>query len=950
MARRRTKCANCGKEIDVRDSLPGDQVVCACGSSFEVPPRFPPVVSNVIAALLFLVGAVDLLLNVAAAVATIRSVAAGDPATHSLSLLCLTMAVSILMILAAVAIFLKKWALAGISCVAASCTLLAALQYTVLRRAMGAADAFSIKPFAAFVVLVVLESYALLCRGRQASQILFFRLLRNPKVAGLIIALLVTEISVYMLRRHEGTRGAEAGLTRLLGNVELATIDLRFLLRGPRQPGPEIVIAAIDEKSLRSEKLGRWPWDRSRVGELVHGLVDQKVRVIAFDVLFMEPQNAREDTAFGSELERALARDVQVILAADFSLPQDDERPGAREPSRLSEAQEEMLYSTRPYLPLMRYQENDEDYASLVDHPPAKAVRVSAPIDDLVYMCASLGYVNYLQDYDGQIRRERMAIRYKDGFYAPLALEAARRYRDFECPGWKAQITWKPASRLILALTRESEEDESAQAKDGNEDKSKETIKDPVALPLDRTNAMRLDFCGGKETFPTVSIIDILEHPESLTDSRGRPVALKDKIVFVGMAAAGLRDTFVTPYSSALPGVEKHATVAENILHGRTMQRQPRHILTDFGIILFCGLSLGLLLPRVRSIWALVAVVALLGGHSCYTYYQFTRPRVITNFIYPACTILLCYGLIVLHRFMTEERAKRQIRGLFERYLDPEVVKELAADPAAVKLGGEVREITAFFSDVQGFSAISEKLSAEEVIHQLNDYLTEMSDIVLHHRGLVDKFEGDAIVALFNAPNDVPRHAVEACHAAIEIQHGSHHMRRRFADMGRDEWHTRIGLNTGPATVGNVGTERHMGYTMIGDEVNLAARLEGANKQYGTYTMISKSTYEQAKDEIDARELDLIRVVGKNEPVRVYELIDHAGHATDDTRRLMDEYAKGLAAYRKRDWDQAIRCFESALETEPPDPASRVLLERCRLYRETPPPDDWAGVFALSQK
>jgi len=447
-----------------------------------------------------------------------------------------------------------------------------------------------------------------------------------------------------------------------------------------------------------------------------------------------------------------------------------------------------------------------------------------------------------------------------------------------------------------------------------------------------------------------VSVIDILRDPKHLKDTRGRPVDLKDKLVLVGMAAAGLRDVFVTPFSAALPGVEKHANAVENILHNRFFDRKPRHVHYDHLIVLGLGVLLGVFLPRVPSITALGLSALLLVAHFAHAQYQFNVNRVVVNFIYPAVTILLSYALIIFYRFLTEERAKREIRGMFERYLDPAVVSELQEDPSKIDLGGTARSITAFFSDVQGFSTISEKLDPRELVLQLNDYLTVFSNILMAHKGLVDKFEGDAVVAMFNAPNDVPDHAYQACAAAIELQKRNAELRDRFVAMGRDRWFTRIGLNTGPATVGNVGAEQHVSYTMIGDNVNVAARLEGANKQFGTYTMISEATHRPTEGRFDVRELGLIRVVGKKTPLRVYELIDHAGAMPDHQRRAVELFLSGLEKHRHRAWDEAIRCFKQALEEYPEDAPSRAYISRCRALKEDPPPDDWDTVWVLEQK
>ena len=301
-------------------------------------------------------------------------------------------------------------------------------------------------------------------------------------------------------------------------------------------------------------------------------------------------------------------------------------------------------------------------------------------------------------------------------------------------------------------------------------------------------------------------------------------------------------------------------------------------------------------------------------------------------------------------KYANQEKEKRFIKGAFSQYLAPAVINQLIDNPKMLELGGEEKVLTAFFSDIKGFSTFSEKLTPKELVNLLNLYLTEMTDVVLEYGGTVDKFVGDAIVAFFGAPVSYEDHAKRACYASLDIQKKSVELRERWKKEGHPEVYTRIGLNTGPMVVGNMGTTRKMNYTIMGDAVNLASRLEGANKPYGTYIMLGESTYLVAKDSIEARELDSIRVMGKSEPVRVYELIARKGELDRAKTSVIESYNKGLSYYKERKWDDAISQFKIALMTDSNDGPSKTYINRCNEFKSSPPHDNWDGVYVMKEK
>jgi adenylate cyclase len=345
-----------------------------------------------------------------------------------------------------------------------------------------------------------------------------------------------------------------------------------------------------------------------------------------------------------------------------------------------------------------------------------------------------------------------------------------------------------------------------------------------------------------------------------------------------------------------------------------------------------------------------VASVSLWFGYNYYVYIKFVNDGTWLNVAYPSIAVIACFTAITLYRFISEEKRRKEVKFAFENFMDPKVVHEILKDPGDIKLGGEEKEITVYFSDIEKFSTISEKLQPNELIELLNEYLSEMTDIILDYGGFLDKYIGDSIVAAFGAPLAQQDHAVKACLATIDNQKRLIELNRKFKEEGRLQIKARIGLNSGTVLVGNVGSTNRLSYTVIGDEVNLGARLEAANKYYGTYTMISERTYELAKSYIEVRELDMIRVVGKEKPVKVYELIDRKGEIPEKKREVLKLYEEGLREYQKREWQKAIDLFEKALKTDPHDGPSITFIARCGAYTQEPPPGDWGGVYTLTAK
>jgi class 3 adenylate cyclase/CHASE2 domain-containing sensor protein len=429
------------------------------------------------------------------------------------------------------------------------------------------------------------------------------------------------------------------------------------------------------------------------------------------------------------------------------------------------------------------------------------------------------------------------------------------------------------------------------------------------------------------------------------------PTYFKDKhIVYIGYASS-LMDIRATPFYENDPGGHLHATAIDNLLNADFI-----YLYNNEAIILLTLLILTFLLAvfGVRSkLWlfsgaTLLFIIGLWG----LSFLLYNQASILISPFYPMLGCAFTLILIGVFNYLKERSQKGFIKGAFGQYLSPQVIEQIMDDPDRLKLGGQSREMTAFFSDMAKFSTISEKLSPEELVSLLNDYLSAMCDIILQQNGTIDKFEGDAIIAFWGAPIEEPKHAILACKSTIIMQRVLAEKRDGYVQRYNLPLppRMRIGLNSGKMVVGNMGTSNRMDYTMMGDNVNLAARLEGANKFYGTESMISESTYKLAKNEVETRMLDKIRVVGKSVPVKVYELIDFKGDLSADHKKLIESYNEGLQFYQDQQFEKAISFFQKALTLDENDGPSKTYIERCNEFIKSPPPSDWDGVYTLTSK
>lgn len=424
---------------------------------------------------------------------------------------------------------------------------------------------------------------------------------------------------------------------------------------------------------------------------------------------------------------------------------------------------------------------------------------------------------------------------------------------------------------------------------------------------------------------------------------------LRGGVFFYGLTATGTHDLNPMPFSPRYPMVGAIANVFNTIVTDQFIT--PLAKFWRLPLFLAVALFAGYILSTRASIRGSLFTILFLVVYLLIAYWLFANRRLWIDVVGPAGTIIVSDGVITWYKFSTAEKKRKFIRDAFEHYMNPAVVDQIARNPEMLNLGGVEMVLTAFFSDVAGFTTISEQVKPHELVELLNEYLTAMTDIVLKYDGLLDKYEGDAIMAVFGAPIHFPDHATRACYVALEMQAKLRELREKWKSEGRPELRARIGLNSGSMIVGNMGSRIRFDYTVMGDAVNLASRLEGVNKQYSTEIMISEFTLELCKSDVIVREIDLIRVKGKAQPVGIYEVLARSNDGlSDDMKRVVDHYSRGFEAYRRRNWQAGINEFQRAIEIKADDGPSRTYLKRCNEYLTAPPPDDWDGVYVMTTK
>jgi adenylate cyclase len=718
--------------------------------------------------------------------------------------------------------------------------------------------------------------------------------------------------------------------TTLVHNLEAKALDLRFQLRGARHPGSPVVLIVIDDRSIA--ELGRWPWSRRHFAEIAQRLHAAGAKVVAFDLLLTEPEIA---------VEPALLRRLGQMLQSFDTPPQASQlealkqllrqietasAPDAAFASAIGEAgnvvlpfavtlgatspQHQPVQPPPPPIAQAAYRILQNLDA---DQPPValRGSQILAPIDAIAHNAAALGHVNVALDTDGAPRYEYPVVEYQGEYYPSIVVQVVRTYLGLR----PEEVRVRFGDGIQLG---------------------------PLAIPTDESMRLLVNYLGPPGTFPTYAFVDVLQ-------GRLPASAFRDAIVLVGGIASGLGDNFVTPFAGALSGVERHATVMDNILRQDFLRRRHATAWIDLAAIVMMGLLVGWLSPKCPAYWGSVAALGLGAMYVMANVLAFTRAGVWVNLLFPLCAVVVNQSAITSFKYLTEERLKRLTRRAFQYYLDPTIVDQVSENPQRLKLGGESRELTVLFSDIRGFSTIAEGLSPEALVHLLNEYLTIMTRVVFRDHGLLDKYIGDGLMAVYGAPLQDPDHAYRACRSALEMMQELRALQARWAAQGLPFLNIGIGINTAVMVVGNMGSDLRFDYTVMGDGVNLASRLEGANKEYGTNIIVSESTWAQVRERLATRELDVIRVQGKGQPTRIFEVLGISPLAPDRVA-MVRSFETGLRAYRAQQWEDAIQRFQHVFEVVPGDPPSRLYIERCKTFMGARPPADWDGVYTMHTK
>ncbi|HEY6126597.1 MAG TPA: adenylate/guanylate cyclase domain-containing protein [Candidatus Acidoferrum sp.] len=776
--------------------------------------------------------------------------------------------------------------------------------------------------------------------------------------ASFLISLAIT-ISALSLYYFTFFGESPAPLLNFLQRFEYSSLDTRFRYRssGSTPVDPRIVIVDIDQHS--QEVLGKWPFSRIHFARLLDALREDQAKVAAFDITFSKPDQSSAplralwtdfearrhsgktvDPRLMAELQKTIAaydadrqfaksiRNFGSVVLGNFFLHTEADLRGLDQKTLDDYANEIAFYSFPNVRPLNPANGKSDRIALIQKFRPDRLLpqgtEANLPVltNVLSEETSSTGFFNVYPDIDGVVRRSNLIIPYgrsKDfsdwDIYPSLDVQTVRSFLNL--PNDQVVLEFGPVGAYRILFGPKTQ------------------------VRTDDLGRVYVNFHGPSYTYLHYSMADVIEHKVPANTFSG-------KIVLIGATATGIGDLRTTPFGGLdYPGVEIHANVIDNILHQNFLRRGARESLWDLLLILFFGIPLGIWMALVAPRWMGFGMV-MLAALAAVDYLAFLKGSWL-NFTIPALTLTANVVLVSLYRALIEEKEKRRVRTAFGQYLSPEVVRRLLVNPELVE--PRKTEITVMFSDIRGFTTISEKLDAQELAVFMNQYLSDMTQIIFERRGTLDKYIGDAVMAFWNAPFEEPDHAALACQTALDMMARVREMQKKWEAQGRPRLDIGIGLNTGVASVGNMGSSLRYGYTALGDSVNLSSRLEGLNKDYGTHILANETTFLAAKDSgFVFRELDLIRVKGKLEPVVLYELVTFSDSISADTQARLDRFCRARSLYRQRLWLEAQAEFQSILTQWPDDGPARAYWKRCQEYLFDEPPAGWDGVFTMTHK
>jgi adenylate cyclase len=692
----------------------------------------------------------------------------------------------------------------------------------------------------------------------------------------------------------------------------------------PRGVDERIVILDIDEKSL--QEVARWPWPRDVMARLIEKLFDRyQLALVGFDVVFAESDHSSGIRALDQLAQKELKHVPGFQDLYQRMRPQLDNDglfAGAIKGKPVvlgyylssEKGAKKIAAIPEPVLPKGTFSGRNIAFTSWVGH--------GGNLAEFTKNAANAGHFNPLVDYDGVVRRVPMIAEYEGAYYEALSLAVVRTLLGFP----KVEPGYPPDRFLHKGYS------------------GLEWLKvGPLTIPVDETASALIPYRGGKFSFPYLSLADVIA-------DRIAPERLKGKIALVGTTAPGLLDLRATPVDNVYPGVEIHANLIAGMLDKRIKQKPPYMLGAEVILLVIGGVALSVLIPILSALWATVAALAGLAGVvllnvGIWNYGDTVLPLasavLMTGALY---TVNMAYGYFV------EARSKRQFTELFGQYVPPELVDRMAEDPGKYSMEGKSEDLTVLFSDIVGFTSISESLEPKELAAFINEYLTSMSLVIRNHHGTLDKYIGDAIMAFWGAPVEDREHARHGILSALAMQR---ELARINAEVvkpkGWPEIRIGIGLNSGVMRVGDMGSRIRRAYTVMGDPVNLGSRLEGLTREYGVGIIASESTKSKVKGFV-FRELDKVKVKGKDEPVAIFEVVGAEGEVDRKQHEELKLWHQCLKHYRAQDWDQAEVALLNLQRMYPGRKLYAEFSERVAEYRKDPPGPGWDGVTKFKTK
>lgn len=762
----------------------------------------------------------------------------------------------------------------------------------------------------------------------------------------IIICLLIVITCLYTTFQHY----TNAGKSDLLADLETFLYDKRLKLRGIEQPKAKVGILAIDEKSIA--RFGSWPFSRKYYKKAMLNLKKLGVKWIGYDVVFSEPEPAKliDIKKELSELENSKNNKNAVLNTLnrfnkykEFSLGDRQLAKGVAEFENVvlgyfyfqSKGEVERAGREKnPYHGLEQMTDSSimavvlPDGKELKDYPDfLKSYGLAANIPIVSEAGSHFAFFSNEADDDAIVRWVTL-VRIIDGNLMPsLSLKTAAEFLNRDI----LVIFDEHGIESIELVNREDE-------------------SDSLSIPIDPYGQGRAlaKYRGPSRIFRHISMADAYD----MDFDEETKEFLKDSVLLAGMTAIGINDQRPTPFDPAVDGVENHATVIDNVLSKDFMKRPKSIFNIELLILLAIGLIFSPLLIFSRASFAGIAVGLFLIGYYYFDKYYWFNNGIWAYMGMPFVEIFALFISITLYKYIVEEREKKKVKGAFAHYLSPDVINQVLDDPESLQLGGVRKELTVFFSDVRSFTTISESLSPEQLCVFMNDYFTPMTGIILREKGVLDKYIGDAIMAFWGAPIPLVDQADIAADSSIEMLYALDKLQIQFAEKGFPRCEIGIGLNTGSMSVGNMGSDERFCYTVMGDAVNLASRLEGLTKEYGIKILISEFTVAKfTKNHHLVRDLDDIRVKGKNEPIKVFELMRPDLLSNEQLiRDLIGNFEEGRKLYQAQEWEKAEKFFKECQNIHAEDGPSKVYLSRVLDYKQKPKIENWDGVYTFTHK